>query len=298
MTSGQGSAVVRVTQLPGLPPRPVDSHKGDYGHVLVVAGSAPMAGACVLACTGALRGGAGLVTAATSAEGARALNARLPEAMTVVLPGDAWAGTGRAALRALLDAARGKTVAVLGPGLGQDPATAGLLAGFLEAWDGPVLLDADALNVLAARPAAWAGRRRPAVLTPHPGEFAHLAGCDTATVQAAREPLAVDFAARHGVILVLKGAGTVVSDGARVYVNDTGNPGMATAGAGDVLAGLAGAFLGRKGDILLFPPFLAAALAVRLHGRAGDLAAAELGQTALTATDIAAHLPAAIREVE
>ena len=155
----------------------------------------------------------------------------------------------------------------------------------------PLVLDADALNVLAGRLGALRKHRGPIVLTPHPGEFARLLGCDIPTVQARRQELAADFARTHGVVVVLKGHGTVVTDGQRVYVNTTGNPGMATGGTGDVLGGLLAALLGQK-----LETFAAAQLGVYLHGLAGDLAREQRGEVSLIATDLLDFLPPAFQQ--
>ncbi|MBN8904297.1 MAG: NAD(P)H-hydrate dehydratase, partial [Rhodospirillales bacterium] len=156
-----------------------------------------------------------------------------------------------------------------------------------------VVVDADGLNALAPFPDDFRTRPTPLVLTPHPGEFARLAGVPTHDVVTHREELAVRFAARAGVVLLLKGTQTVVSDGRRLYRNSTGNPGMATGGSGDVLTGVVAALLAQG-----LAPFDAAMLAAWVHGRAGDLAAAALGQTGLTAADLPDALPAAFRELE
>ena len=161
------------------------------------------------------------------------------------------------------------------------------------AGDNPLVLDADALNVLVPIPDGLRNRKAPVVLTPHPGEFARLTGTTTAQVQANRMNTAIGFASRWNVVLVLKGQQTIVTDGGRVYVNSTGNPGMATGGTGDVLTGLTAAFVAQG-----MGAFEAAVLATWVHGRAGDLAAEAVGQTALCATDVLSHLPMALREVE
>ena len=154
------------------------------------------------------------------------------------------------------------------------------------------MVDADGLNAVARLPPAdWRTCRQPAVLTPHPGEFARLCDQPADAVRDRREELATAYAADHQVVLVLKGHRTLVTDGRRLYRNGTGNPGMATGGTGDVLTGLIAALIGQKLD-----PFDAAVLGVWAHGRAGDLAAADVGQTALIATDLLVHLPAALKE--
>jgi NAD(P)H-hydrate epimerase len=152
----------------------------------------------------------------------------------------------------------------------------------------PIVLDADGLNVMHGDTTLLRRRAAPTILTPHPGEFARLVKSDTATVLARREELAIQFAADHGLVLVLKGHATLVTDGKRLYRNPTGNPGMATGGTGDVLTGLIAALLGQKLDA-----FAAAQLGVYLHGLAGDLARDELGENSLIATDLIEYLPRA-----
>ena len=269
--------VQTVSAVPTLPPRPADGHKGTFGTVLVVAGSKGMSGAAILSGSAAVRGGAGLVRVATAAD-----------VQEVVSGGNPCYLTGT--LDEVAKLAEKATVAAVGPGLGQNDATRHAVREVL-ARPLPVLLDADALNVL--HPDQLRGRAFPTLLTPHPGEFARLTGLSTEDVQADREGMAVRFAAGWGVVLVLKGRSTLVTDGGRVYRNTTGNPGMGTGGTGDVLTGLIAALVAQK-----LPPFDAAVLGVWAHGRAGDLAAEAVGQTALCATDLLAHLPAALKEAE
>jgi ADP-dependent NAD(P)H-hydrate dehydratase len=276
------------TAVPTLPPRAPDSHKGDFGRVLLVAGSRGMSGAAVLCGTAALRGGAGLVRVAVAADILPIVAGGNPCYMTAPLPcddqGRLAAGADAEVLRLAAD------VVAAGPGLGQSPAVAAVVRALLGRFAGPLVLDADALNVLAGQTEALRGRAVPPVLTPHPGEFARLLGRKVSADPDERRDLATRFAADHGVILVLKGHGTVVTDGRRVYVNTTGNPGMATGGSGDVLTGLIAALLGQRLD-----PFAAAQLGVHVHGRAGDLARDELGEVSLIATDLIAYLPRALR---
>jgi NAD(P)H-hydrate epimerase len=277
--------VTVVRPLPRLPPRASDSHKGTFGLVQVVAGSRGMSGAAVLCASGALRGGAGLVRVATPAGCQPIVATANPCYMTLPLPENT---DGQLALRALptvLNAVRHCTVAVVGPGLGPAPAAPALVAALLDRTTTPLVLDADGLNALSAVLPHLRGSGRPVVLTPHPGEFARLLGCDIAHVQADRMGLAARFAAEHGCIVVLKGHGTVVTDGRRAFVNPTGNPGMATGGTGDVLGGLLGALLAQG-----LPAFEAAQLAVYLHGLAGDLAARR-GEVSLIASDLLDTLP-------
>jgi NAD(P)H-hydrate epimerase len=181
-------------------------------------------------------------------------------------------------------------VLALGPGLGRSADLDRLVWDVLEQVQAPVVLDADGLNACQGQTERFRRRTSPLVLTPHPGEFARLADTDIPTVQADRQQIAVRFAAEHGVVLLLKGRGTVVTDGRRVWINPTGNPGMATGGAGDVLTGLIAALLAQG-----LAAFEAAQLGAYLHGLAGDLARAEVGEVSLIASDLLDHLPAAFR---
>lgn len=279
---------IEVRDVPVLPPRPADAHKGTFGKVLVVAGSRGMAGAAVLAGTAALRGGAGLVQLAVPEGIAAIVAAAQPCYMAAPLPEDSAGRLAADATARLADLAGTADAVVLGPGLGRSPAVRQLIEDFVGRLTQPILLDADALNVLGAEPACLATRQPPLVLTPHPGEFARLSGTETREVQANRLERAIAFARRHHCVLLLKGAGTLITDGVRFHVNTTGNPGMATGGSGDVLSGLIGALLAGGLD-----PFAAAVLGAHVHGLAGDLARDRLGETALIATDLLDHLPAA-----
>lgn len=279
-----------VTEVPHLPPRPLDSNKGTFGRVLIVAGSCGMSGAAVLCASAALRGGAGLVRLAVPEGILTIVAASNPCYTTAPLPQDEHGRLSAAALPELLELVRGNGVAALGPGLGQSAAIGDTIVSILEQTATPLVLDADALNVVVGRLGALHKHRGPVVLTPHPGEFARLVGCDIAAVQAHRQELAAGFARTHGVVVVLKGYGTVVTDGRRVYVNTTGNPGMASGGTGDVLCGLIAALLGQQ-----LETFAAAQLGVYLHGRAGDLARQQIGEVSLIATDLLDFLPQAFR---
>ena len=281
-----------VTRLPTLPARDLEGHKGSYGRVLVVAGSRGMTGAAVLCASAALRGGAGLVFLAVPETVLPIVAAANPCYLTVPLPDDGRGRHTAAAVAPLLDEAAKADVVVCGPGLGKGPAVSELVATLVARTGKPLVLDADGLNALGHPPAALWQRPAPTVLTPHPGEFARLLGTDTATVQQDRAGRAVPFAEAFRVVLVLKGHGTLVTDGRRLYQNPTGNPGMATGGTGDVLAGLIGALIGQG-----LEPFAAAQLGVWLHGRAGDLARDDLGEVSLIASDLLDYLPRAFRSL-
>ncbi|MBN2023872.1 MAG: NAD(P)H-hydrate dehydratase [Pirellulales bacterium] len=274
--------------LPSLPPRADDSHKGDFGLTLIVGGSRGMSGAVGLAGMAALRGGAGLVRLAVPDVCLDVIAAFEPSYMTVPLACDERGRIAAAAFDEIVRLAEPATVVAVGPGLGRSADLDELVGRLYRELAKPMVLDADALNALAAEPERLAKPGGPRVLTPHPGEFARLTGGSVAPDQ--RAEAAREFARRCGVVLVLKSHRTCVTDGTAVYENATGNPGMATGGSGDVLTGLVAA-LWRQG----LGPLEAARLAVHLHGRAGDLAAEEVGQVSLVASDLVRYLPRAFR---
>jgi NAD(P)H-hydrate epimerase len=283
-------AVDIIRHLPHLPPRPLDSNKGAFGRILVVAGSRGMSGAAVLCASAALRGGAGLVRVATPEEVLPIVAAGNPCYMTAALPQDDQGQLADRAEAELLYLAQTNDVVAAGPGLGRGPALTALVLALLDKTSTPLVLDADALNAIQHQVSHLAGRTAPVILTPHPGEFARLLSLDVPAVLARRQELATRFAHDAGVVLVLKGHGTLVTDGRQLYENTTGNPGMATGGTGDVLTGLIAALLGQG-----LKPFAAAQLGVYLHGLAGDLARDAIGEVALIASDLLLYLPAAFR---
>jgi NAD(P)H-hydrate epimerase len=279
-----------VSTLPVLPARPADSNKGSFGRVLVVAGSRGMSGAAVLCGQAALRGGAGLVRVAVPHESWAIVAAANPCYLTAPLVQDGNGQLAREAIPVVLDLIQANTVVALGPGLGTGPAITDLVMTVLARAGRPLVLDADGLNALGKVSDQFQNLKAPLVLTPHPGEFARLIGSNVPAVQANRMGEAIAFAARHRVILVLKGHDTVVTDGRRLYINSTGNPGMATGGTGDVLTGLIAALLAQG-----LAPFEGAQLGVYLHGRAGDLARDLRGEVSVIASDLLDFLPPAIR---
>jgi ADP-dependent NAD(P)H-hydrate dehydratase len=283
----------RVERLPTLRSRSPDSHKGDFGRVLVVAGSRGMSGAACLAGVSALRGGAGLVRVATPQSVCNSVAAYEPSYLTHPLPENDAGGMSAAALADLLELAKSNDVVALGPGLGQSTAISQTVTNLLATVRRPTVLDADGINALRGRSEPIDALGSLAILTPHPGEFARLVGTDIETVQAHREEMAVEFSRRHHNVTVLKGHRSVVTDGENTYINTTGNPGMATGGSGDVLTGLIAALVAQG-----MGPLDAAILGTYVHGLAGDLAACELGQMALIASDIVRFLPAALRTIE
>lgn len=278
-----------ITALPSLPPRKAKSNKGDYGRVLIAAGSRGMSGAAVLSGLGALRGGAGLVRVGVPAEVLPQVAVATPCYLSTPLPQDLDGKLALQALDTLLDLVKSNNVFAVGPGLGRSADLTELVSELLIRVPIPMVLDADGLNAVMHRCECLQQHQAPLILTPHPGEFARLVGGDVATVQSFRQELAVCFALEHDVVLVLKGHKTIVTNGRRLYHNSTGNPGMATGGTGDVLTGLIAALLGQG-----LEPFAAAQLGVYLHGLAGDLARDELGEVSLIATDVVNYLPKAI----
>jgi len=266
-------------------PRAADSHKGDFGRVTIVAGSRGKTGASHMAAMGALRSGAGLVTVATPASVLPIVASMAPEFMTEPLDESAEGTVSAKAIERLLELSH--DVIACGPGLGRGPCVTEFVRALLDRATVPLVLDADAITVLADDPAGLVGREeRDVIITPHPGEMARLIGSSIEEVQANRIDVATDFATTHRVYVVLKGHRTVIAtpDG-HIFINPTGNAGMATGGTGDVLTGMIAAWVGQ-----LLDAEAACRLAVFLHGAAGDLAEAEEGQVAMTATDVIAHL--------
>jgi len=276
-----------------LPARRLSSHKGTYGHAGIIAGSVGKTGAAAMAAGAALRVGAGLVTVATPASVNDTLEAKLLEAMTVPMPETKARTLAQAGLEDLLSFIHERTAVAIGPGLTTHPETVELIRALLPRLDKPSVLDADALNALAGQTSLLERCKVPPILTPHPGEMARLVeGASTRTVQDDRVGTAVRFAQARHVLLVLKGARTVVAhpDG-RAAVCQTGNPGMATAGTGDVLTGMIVGLLAQG-----LTPWDAACAGTYLHGLAGDLAAAERGLAGLIAGDVIDRIPAALAE--
>lgn len=270
-------------------PRTADSHKGDFGRVTIVAGSRGKTGAAHLAAIGALRSGAGLVTVATPASSLPIVAARAAEFMTEPLPESEDGSVAALAIEAVL--ALRHDVIACGPGLGRGPGAAEFVRGLVDRCTVPLVLDADAITVLADDPGRLVGREeRHVIITPHPGEMARLVRSSIEEVQSNRIDVAADFAATHRLYVVLKGHRTVIAtpDG-HVFINPTGNPGMATGGTGDVLTGMIAAWLAQ-----LLDADAACRLAVFLHGAAGDLAESTEGQVSMTATDLVASLGKAL----
>jgi len=271
------------------------AHKGNFGHVFILAGSPRYSGAAVLCAAAAMRSGSGLVTLGIP----QGLNSALikikpPEVMTLPLAQTQSGALSASAYKKIKDFAKGVDVLAIGPGLSQDKTTQGLARRVISKINKPMVIDADGLNALVGYLEILQtpnSQLRTVILTPHPGEMARLLGVSLKKVQSKRREMALKFARDHKVTLVLKGHNTVVADyRGGVYINKTGNPGMGTAGSGDVLTGMIAAFLGQG-----LSAFEAAKFAVYLHGLAGDLAAEEKTEISLIASDIIAKIPEAIK---
>jgi NAD(P)H-hydrate epimerase len=279
-----------------LPDRPADAHKGTFGRVLIIGGSRGMAGAVGLSGISALRGGAGLVFLAVPAGIQPVVAGYEPSYQVAGLPEDGSGKFAASAVARLRMLVHNQIVLAIGPGLGQSAAVRSLVREMFLTVSLPVVLDADALNALALQPEVWDLSIRnadaPRILTPHPGEFARLSGTDCPKDDAGREAAAVRFARERRVILLLKGRNTIITDGERLAVNTTGNSGMATGGTGDVLTGLIASLVAQGMD-----PFDAARLGAHLHGLAGDLAADELSQPGMIASDLPRYLGRAWKHV-
>ena len=282
---------------PLLPRRRGDSHKGDYGRVLVVAGSRGMTGAAILTARAALKAGAGLVTVACPETERPVAACALPESMTFGAACARGAFSVKAAAQlAALAAEKNFDVVLIGPGIGSSPAARAFVLKLLKTLRLPAVIDADALNALAAGPRPFKIAASPFIITPHPGEAGRLLGKKIADRPAA----AARLAALTGGVAVLKGQGTLVCGGKIILKNTTGGPALAKGGSGDVLAGLCAGFLAQAGRARGFNPGTAlssAALAVHLHGLCGDLAAKKFTERCVLAGELLDFLPAAIRSV-
>ncbi|MHB8215675.1 MAG: NAD(P)H-hydrate dehydratase [Candidatus Sulfotelmatobacter sp.] len=277
---------------PVIAPRPAESNKGSYGHVLVVGGSLGKSGAAAMSAMAALRAGAGLSTVATPKSVLGTVAGFHPELMTEPLPETNEGTIATSAHDRIEELAKGMSVLAIGPGISRNPQTAELVRALVAKLKVPIVLDADSLNAFEGRTDQLNGKGRTLVITPHPGEMARLAGCSVADVQKDRLGMARKFAREHELIVVLKGYRTLVAqpDG-EAWVNTTGNPGMATGGTGDILTGVVAAMLAQNSK----QPFMAVLAAVHLHGLAGDVRCESIGEHSLVATDLLQGLPQAFQ---
>ena len=275
--------------------RKSDANKGTYGHVLVVGGSDGKAGAPAMAGMASLRIGAGLCTVAAPRSVQPTVAAFMPELMTEPLSESLAGALSVLALDRFREIAKGKTVFAAGPGASMDPEAGQFLRAIFDRSEGPLVLDADGLNAFIGHVEQLEGNRRPLILTPHPGELARLNGMTIAQIQGDRVSAARSFAQQHHAHVVLKGHKTLVAEpDGNIWINTTGNPGMATGGTGDILTGII------AGLIAQFPQQITKCVtaAVHVHGLAGDLAVQELGEMSLVATDIIRFLPRAIQHLQ
>ncbi|MAT14227.1 MAG: NAD(P)H-hydrate dehydratase [Planctomyces sp.] len=277
--------VDQVTELPRPPQRPAGGHKGTFGRTLLIGGSRGMGGAISLAGMGALRSGAGLVYLMIPKGVADIVAGHNPAYLTLPLPEDESGRITTITYDDIQSQLESKDSLGLGPGVGQSEHLKQLFRDILLHEEKPIVVDADGLNMLAEMPNVLHEGPVPRVLTPHPGEFARLADLPIKTILQHRQQVAAEFADNYDVTLVLKGEKTIVTDGHRLYVNTTGNSGMATGGTGDVLTGIITGLLGQ--GMLAFE---AAQLGVYLHGLAGDLAAQEMSQPGMISSDLSHFL--------
>lgn len=277
-----------------MPSRPVNAHKGTFGSLLVIAGSSGYTGAAMMAARGALFSGTGLVKIAVQESLNSIFEQALWETVTVPLKEGAFGGFCTEGIRQMNEQIKAAQAVVAGPGWGKEQGWVEVLKSLLTHAECPMVLDADALNLLAGRPSLLKNRRAPVIITPHPGEMARLTGKRVEDINGNRLQTALEASEKWGVYVVLKGAGTVIaSPDGQAVINSTGNEGMAKAGSGDVLAGVVGALLAQG-----MQAFQAAAAACWIHGKAGDVAAAVGGKRGMTAVDIMNALPEVYRRLE
>ncbi len=281
-----------IESIPKLRPRAVDAHKGDLGKVCIIAGSTGMSGAAALAGRAALRAGAGLVRVATPKSVLPIVASIEPSFTTIALPEDSLGRISAKAINPILEAVSENDVVAFGPGIGISGALRSVLEALLEQDQLRLIIDADGLNNLAGIKDWPTKLKAKLVLTPHPGEMKRLwSALFRESLPPDRQQQATQLAQQTKTVVALKGAGTIVTDGQKVYINKTGNPGMATAGSGDVLTGVITALAGQG-----LSDFDAAVLGVYIHGLAGDIAAENLGQVSLIATDMIDALPEAFNK--
>jgi NAD(P)H-hydrate epimerase len=272
--------------------RKADAHKGSFGHLMIVAGSPGKAGAAVMAARAAVRSGAGLVSVAAPNGLVPIIQSQIAEAMCIPSAESIEATLGMGAEEELVKAAAPMSACAIGPGLSTHHETVQSVRNLAQRLTIPMVIDADGLNAFAGHTELFKRIKAPVILTPHPGEMGRLIGKPTVDVQKDRINIAAAFADAHKVILVLKGAHTIVAlPGGGIYVNTTGNPGMASGGTGDVLTGMIGSLLAQG-----YSAADAACLGVYLHGMAGDMAAGEKGEAGMIAGDVIEKIPEAIKK--
>ncbi len=296
--------MLEINKLPKITARKAESHKGDYGRALVIAGSLGLTGAAYLCAKSTLRSGAGLVTLGIPKSLNPAMEVKLTCVMTLPLPETESGTFSKTAKKEIIEFAKKFNVCIIGPGLSLNQDTRALTAGLLKDLEIPIVLDADGINAIAGNLNLLREAKNDVVITPHPGELAGLMGLkSSAAVQADRQKTAKEFiedvyrdegenkdnsTRKRETVLVLKGHKTIVINKNNLYINNTGNPGMASGGSGDVLSGIIGALIAQG-----YAAFEAAQLGVYIHGLAGDIAAKKRGEISMIATDIIECLPEA-----
>lgn len=273
--------------------RSSETHKGSYGHVFVLGGSPGLTGAAYLTSMAALRSGSGLVTLGIPKSLNPIMEVKLTEVMTKPLPETAKGTLSNTALAEIKKFSKTLEVIAIGPGLSRNKNTGLLVKNLVSSLDKPIVLDADGLNVLEGKAKLLLKAKKEIIITPHPGEMSRLIRKSVSTIQNDRKGIAKSVSKLYNCITVLKGARTVVANPkGELYINETGNPGMATGGVGDVLTGMIASFVGQG-----ITSFGAAKLAVYLHGRAGDLAMREKGEISIIATDLLHKLPSVLKNL-
>jgi NAD(P)H-hydrate epimerase len=276
----------------GIKPRPKDSHKGNYGHVLVLAGTVGMSGAAYLASQAALFSGSGLVTLGIPKSLNAIMEIKLTEVMTLPLDETPAMSLAENAYSRIEEFSEKADILAVGPGLSTNSQTRHLIRQVAANINKDLVLDADGINAYADDPDALSKRKARLVITPHPGELSRITKESVEKIQQNREASARKASQKLGAVVVLKGSKTVVADGDKIYLNESGNPGMATGGTGDVLTGIIASLIGQG-----LEPFGASKLGTHVHGLAGDLAMREKGEISLTASDILSKLPAAFKSL-
>ncbi len=286
--------VEKKTVLPYFKRRKKETHKGSYGHLFIVSGALGKTGAAVMAGKAALKMGAGLVTVGTPESCLPVVARSMVELMTEPLPETAEKTLSSGALKKVLSLLNGKDALMIGPGISTHPSTSELVLSLIPKINVPVVIDADALNSISSKPDILKSLRKPAILTPHPGEFARLLDISTRDVIEKKLELVPQFAQKYGIFLVLKGYRTIVATPeGQVFINPTGNPGMATAGTGDVLSGMVASMIIQEKNLLE-----AVLAAVYIHGLSGDIGSEKCGEKCLTAGDIIRYLPFAVKQLK
>jgi len=285
------SLIEGVDFLPLLMPRNPDTHKGDLGHLFVLSGSPGKTGAAAMVCEAALRVGTGLITLGIPESLNPIMEVKLTEAMTEPLPETKDHTLSLTAQKRIFELCSRKSALAIGPGLSLHPETVRLIQRVVSSTDLPAIIDADGLSAVADKRDVLRKNRKGLILTPHPGEMARILGTSVPEIQQNRIAVARNFAQENGLILVLKGARSIVASAeGEIFINPTGNPGMASGGMGDVLTGMIGGFLAQG-----LPPLEAAKLGVYLHGLVGDFVAFQKGERGLTASDLIIQTPLVLR---